>query len=162
MPSAITPIASLVVGSTGYSTYTFSSISSAYKDLFVVFKGKAGGGSNQPQIRMNGDSSGNYLTGWIYGSGGSAFGSSVTGTGVLLCGGAMNMDTSIFFNATFTVHDYTATDKHKTVLGRFGQYSNAGSGMISGRYRSTSAITSLSIFGDLSVGTTIALYGVTG
>lgn len=162
MASAITQLGSITVSATGYTNYTFSSISSAYKDLYVVFTGKAGTGANQPLVRLNGDSSNIYLSGWIYGNGAAAYSSANTGTGVYLCGQSMNLDTTYVFNANFTIHDYTATDKHKQMLGRFGQYNNAGSGVIVGRYPSTSAITSLSIYGDLSVGTTIILYGVNG
>jgi len=62
--------------------------------------------------------------------------------------------------------DYSATDKHKTVLVKRGVSDATGYsvGMEAGRWASTSAITSINIFdqsGDtFDAGSSFALYGV--
>ena len=62
--------------------------------------------------------------------------------------------------------DYSATDKHKTTLDRYQTTRDNGDsevGMIAGRWASTSAITSISLFPNsstLKAGTTASLYGI--
>jgi hypothetical protein len=58
--------------------------------------------------------------------------------------------------------DYSATDKHKTVLSRANNAAN-GVTAIAGRWASTSAITSIVLTfqsSSLATGSTVALYGV--
>ena len=63
--------------------------------------------------------------------------------------------------------DYSATDKHKSILCRVNNATDntgntyQGASMIAGRYASTAAITSVLVdAGTLNVGTKAYLYGV--
>ena len=59
--------------------------------------------------------------------------------------------------------DYSATDKHKTMLSRGGS-SSFGVGMNAGRWANTSAVTSVLVIGqsglDFAAGSTFYLYGI--
>jgi len=63
-----------------------------------------------------------------------------------------------------TILDYSATDKHKSGLWRVDAPSQDGTLAMASRYASTSAITSMKVFGSASktfpAGSTFALYGV--
>jgi hypothetical protein len=71
--------------------------------------------------------------------------------------------TTAFSNVTIVhIMDYSATDKHKTVLSRANRASS-GVDAIAGRWASTSAITSIKYFASgrtLDIGSTVALYGI--
>jgi hypothetical protein len=57
--------------------------------------------------------------------------------------------------------DYSVTDKQKTVLSRTN--SSFGTDITAGRWASTSAITSVTVYpssGDFEIGSTFALYGI--
>ncbi len=62
-------------------------------------------------------------------------------------------------NAVFQIMDYSATDKHKTVLYR---YDNPGVGTMAAasRYASTSAVTVVKAEFGFAAGDTFALYGI--
>jgi hypothetical protein len=58
--------------------------------------------------------------------------------------------------------DYSATDKHKTVISRASNAVNATEAVVN-RWASTAAVNSVSIRTDANswaVGTTVAIYGV--
>jgi hypothetical protein len=60
--------------------------------------------------------------------------------------------------------DATATDKHKTVLGRFSNMGRPEVGMSAARWPSNSAITSITVLNpgsSFDAGTNFSLYGVT-
>ena len=64
---------------------------------------------------------------------------------------------------TYDLLDYSATDKHKTILVRFGSNSDSIALAAAGRWASTSAITSIRIYretGSFAIGSTFELYGV--
>tara|TARA_R110000822_G_C14927148_1_gene452116 strand:+ start:203 stop:526 length:324 start_codon:yes stop_codon:yes gene_type:complete len=71
--------------------------------------------------------------------------------------------TSLF---TAQLMDYSATDKHKTVLIRYNSVTGTfAEGVVSfaGRYASTSAVTAIQVFNtdyDFLVGSTLFLYGI--
>jgi hypothetical protein len=64
---------------------------------------------------------------------------------------------------TVQVMDYSATDKHKTLLAR-ASYAGNQAQAAAARWASTSAITSITLFMDagrsFATGTTFSLYGV--
>ena len=159
-----TPLANITLGSSA-ATVTFSSISQAYRDLVLVYDGRNNSANAGIRVRINGDTAANYY--WVSAWGdGSTTGSSASVDSYLILsnGGA----SSLTVNANFIMHlmDYSATDKHKSVLARENQPSGAtynDTSMYAHRWASTSAITSLAISytsGSIIAGSTLALYGI--
>jgi hypothetical protein len=159
MPTA-TYIALANVTLTSQATITFSSIPATYRDLVLVCSGTTSVNANLV-TRVNGDSGTNYS--WVY----------MSGNGTSATSGSNASDTSILQGATafwisasptntiFNFMDYSATDKHKTVLVRTDGSTRATEAIAS-RWANTSAITSIAI--SLTSGTftsgTMSLYGI--
>lgn len=153
--SAYVPLANITLGSSAASV-TFSSISGSYRDLVLVVTGT--GPTNDIYYRMNSDSGNNYPYVIMYGTGSAASsGSGSTTQGIM----HYNAGTSVF-NIVANFMDYSATDKHKTVLSR----SNQADGFVmsyGSRWANTAAVTTLligSISGNFATGSTFALYGI--
>ena len=153
-----------VTGTGSVSTLTFSSIPSGFKHLQI--RGMAyDGAGNELGVRFNSDTSANYNYHNLYGTG------SATGAGGLANTNEMNLAVAGFssnYMATFIIDilDFNSTTKNKTCRSIYG-FDNNGSGQIqirSGLWRSTSAVTSITIFdtgaSNYSASTTFALYGI--
>lgn len=156
-----TPLANITLTGTAASV-TFSSISQLYRDLVLVADIGATS-SDALNCRINGDTGANYNYVVAYGTGtatGSYSGSSQTLLG--LSGyenGVLNTSRTML---QVSFQDYSATNKHKTLLTRLNLASDR-TWMNAGRWASTSAITSFVIYpgsGSFTAGTTMALYGV--
>ena len=157
MPSALVPLANLTL-SAAQASISLTSISGSYRDLRIICRTTsttAGGG----YIRFNSDSGSNYSSVWAFSSGGSTGSNSTSGTSFSMFGmlnGNANTD-------IFEILDYSATDKHKTMLNRYDSPQADGTYMIADRWASTSAITSIvftATTGNFASGSTFALYGV--
>lgn len=139
---------------TAASSVTFSSISSGYRDLMLVCQGTSASNSNW-SLRLNSDTT-NYSAVYMFGNG-STTGS---GTDTLLLGGGIGTSLS---QSTFQIMDYSATDKHKTVLNRTDKVDDATYAWAS-RWASTAAVTSVLVRcangANFSTGSTFSLYGV--
>ena len=158
MPTATyTPLATVTLGSSA-SSVTFSNIPATYRDLILVIQGTVPVASNIG-LRFNGDSGSNYSYVYAFGSGSST--GTGSGTDTVIYGGAFN-NTSIS-QSTFQIMDYSATDKHKTVLNRTEE-TNAATYMWADRWANTAAITTiqvrLSSGGNFNSASTFSLYGV--
>ena len=148
-----TPLATVTLGSAA-SSVTFSSIPGTYRDLVIVFKPITSGSIFTGSMRFNGDTGSNYTTVLAFGSSAS---SSTTTSGAFFTLQDLDSTTASIFN----IMDYSATDKHKTLLNRTGivtQYVM----MMAGRWANTSAITTVQIYAgsNFLTGTTISLYGI--
>jgi hypothetical protein len=161
--SAYTALANVTLGSTATSV-TFSSINtSLYRDLVLVSNVRTTVNA-RIYFQFNNDSN-NHSQVSAEGNGSSTY-SAVGGLTDSIY--AANGWDGIFANEPTTfvmnVMDYSATDKHKTVLlrgGSAGGSTSVAQGMHAGRYASTSTITSIKISGATwQVGSTFALYGV--
>ena len=166
------PIASITLGSSA-SSVEFSSIPQGYRDLVLVFNGRSSYTPNAGDdlvLRFNNDTGNNYSTVIAEGGGGTTFSESYTRSevtvGKLATSTSSNTD---FSQAIANIMDYSATDKHKTLLGRGDNAALGGVSMSAGRYASNSAITSVSVFSvrdlqgfssDFVAGSTFALYGI--
>lgn len=157
MASAWTPIANTTLGSNTGSV-TFSSIVGSYRDLVLVVQGTTTSGQNVT-LQFNSDTGNNYSI--VYMAGGNAGQStnSVTTT-YMYANYYANWDTTQA-NITANIMDYTATDKHKSVLIRDNSTSTYTEA-IAGRWANTAAITSIKVAASslFATGTTFALYGV--
>lgn len=165
MATAITPLANITLGSSA-STVTFSSISGSYRDLMLVVTGTTGSLNENLYMRFNDDSGSNYYFVFMRGNGSATS----SGTNDTLIGGAASIifaSYGTFSNSTVgtnQVHimDYSATDKHKTVLTRFNS-ADTNTGSVAARWANTAAVTKVLCFPNsttFSAGTTLALYGV--
>lgn len=147
------------------SSVTFSSldtIAAGYRDLIVVMTPKsltASGYGGAAVINFNGDSGSNYSYVFMYGDG-STTGSGSGTTTAIYAGYQENNDHKPHFTAQ--IMDFSATDKHKSVLTRHGHSSQIVYARAF-RWASTSAITSIAVNssgGDFASGSVFSLYGV--
>jgi len=138
------------------SSVTFSSIDQSYGDLVLVTNTEANAGYDQ-YLQFNSDSSANYSNARMFGTGGTT-GSDTTGTTHILVG-----DTYAYpGQMQIQIMDYSATDKHTTVLSRS---SNAQNTVIAGagRWANTAAVTTITLQISSSsylAGSTFSLYGI--
>jgi hypothetical protein len=153
-----TPLATVTLG-TATGSVTFSSIPATYRDLILVLDGTRTG-NNNIQFRFNNDSATNYS--WVVAAGNGSSADSYTESLTFIPVAAYVLQTNTQLNTIFQIMDYSATDKHKTALGRFSQAGSSVS-MVAGRWANTAAITSIRVFtgnNDFGTGTVMSLYGV--
>ena len=151
-----TPLANITLGSSA-SSVTFSTIPATYRDLVLVVNGSANG-TDPIRARVNGDTGANYSRQVMRGIAGTA--SALVGTGSeFVFSSSVSINERFLFSIQFM--DYSATNKHKTVLSRAnaeGQVDARAS-----RWANTSAITSIQIYvsgNEMNSGTSLALYGI--
>jgi hypothetical protein len=155
-----TPLATVTLGSSA-SSVTFSSIPATYRDLVLVQKGiTTTSAIDALVLRLNGDTGGNYSHVHMEGEGGGTAGSDASSGSTSMITGLTGTSQS---SSIISLLDYSATDKHKTMLCR----SNAPHNRVranAGRYASTSAITSITVFTasglSFASGCTFNLFGV--
>jgi hypothetical protein len=144
---------------------TFSSISSSYTDLVLVLNTAiASGGTGESVIRFNSDSGSNYSNTYLYGNGsaaGSARNTSSTVGRVSYTAGSVTTVGNM--NYIVYIHNYSNTSTYKTYLARANNASN-GTDVISGSWRSSSAINSIQFFysdsSNIIAGSIATLYGI--
>ena len=151
-----TPLANVTLGSSA-SSVTFSSIPATYRDLIFVFNGTTtiddGVG-----LRFNGDTGSNYTNVRMFGNSGGAGSDTSTTTRIPTTAGNTSLRTAFVSQ----VMDYSATDKHKTVLTR-NNITDNNVAAIAARWANTAAITSVTILSPgstISSGSTISLYAI--
>lgn len=158
MPTAqYTALANLTLGSTA-SSVTFSSIVGTYRDLMLVVQAKNTSGATGLRGRFNGDSGTNYSFVLMDGDGSTAASVAASGQNLLSMGTNSTADNVQIVN----VMDYSATNKHKTVLTRANGASSSVTAFAN-RWASTAAITTFLIFPEansFAAGSSFALYGV--
>ena len=150
-------IASNVLSSSA-SSVTFSSIPATYRDLIVVFQKL--NDNAQVHTRVNSDTGANYSYVLMRGNGSTA--TSGSGSGQTRWHFSDGADANSQGLLTINFLDYSATDKHKTVLARYGDAA-AGTIAVAGRWANTSGITSIEVYAtgaSWNVGTSIYLYGI--
>jgi hypothetical protein len=152
-----TPLATVTLGSTGTSI-TFSNIPGTYRDLVLISNITRATADGVIQIQLNGDTGSNYSRVWMLGTG-SGSGSSGTSTDAAYRMLSYSTRLSTVISQLF---DYSATDKHKTMLWR-GNDSGAEVNAMAGRWANTAAVTSLRVYsdaGNFASGSTFSLYGI--
>lgn len=166
MPATYEKIATTTLGS-ATSSISFSSISSAYTDLRIILNVQNDGAAgNDVWLRFNSDTGTNYSSTLLFGDGSSATSFRRTSDTRILAynfqGGATTSNT--WGMAMIDVFSY-AGSTNKTVLSAVALDYNGGgnSGRSVGLWRSTSAITALSLTSssaNFNTGTTATLYGI--
>ena len=165
-------IQTVLVGSGGQSTVTFTSIPATYKHLQVRIIGKTNRALNRDgtKVTFNSDTSSSYVDHYLYGTGSSAAAGNdpaAPASGIYRLSGNTSA-TDIFGAIVYDILDYANTNKNKTCRYLGGVDLN-GAGEIyfgSNLYMKTDAISSMT-FAPL-VGTSFlqysqfALYGIKG
>lgn len=160
--STYSTIATTTLGS-AVADYTFSSISGAYTDLVLVITGSLTTNNQTYKLQFNGDTGGNYSYTSLGGTGGSAAsyrGTNTTYLPFFILNGGLN--TTVSANIV-NINNYSNTTTFKTSLVR-ANYGDSGEiQAFAGLWRSTSAISSITIAasaGNLSSGSMFSLYGI--
>lgn len=161
MATAFTPLANITLGSSAASV-TFSSISSAYRDLFLVSTLGLTSAGQSIFMQFNNDTAANYA--WVTARGnGTTAGAQQGASASNIAVGAWGINaTTPIANINISVMDYSATDKHKSSLSRDNDAALVAE-MVAGRWANTAAVTTLKIYpgaGNFVTGSTFALYGV--
>jgi len=158
MPTPFYHVLETVTLTSTASSVTFSSIDQGYGDLILTVAGVGVGGTNYFDCRLNGDTGDNYYKVRMIGDGSDA--ESLYGSGVSFPYGNLSTTGGSF---TAQLFDYTATDKHKSLLARSGS-SDVRVAAFAFRWASTSAVTSIEIYSSgtgAAAGSTFTLYGTT-
>jgi len=160
--STYTPIATTTLGSTATS-YTFSSIPSTYTDLIIVAQASVTSGDSNFRLTFNGDTGSNYSRTYLSGSGSSATSGRASSVAYIVANDEGYLHVGQPTMLTINVQNYSNSTTYKTTLSRSGNGSNNGTAAVVGLWRSTSAITSLTLTIDASTftaGSTFTLYGI--
>jgi len=159
-----TPLANITLTGSA-ATLTFSSISGLYRDLVLVADMGATS-TNTLYCRVNGDTGSNYNYVIAKGNGSSTSSYGYSSQSAIGISGYENGVTNTTRSMLrLSILDYSATDKHKSLLIRLDNAATAdvGTWMNASRWASTSAVTSFVIYpgsGSFTSGSTFALYGV--
>jgi hypothetical protein len=161
MAVTYTPIATQTLASPAASV-TFTSIPQDYRDLIIVVRALASA-TTDCGLRFNADTSSNYTFARMSGNGSSAFTFGQTTTQAYLAEIVKATTTEAVF-IQIDIMDYSATDKHTSIVSRSGQ-SATGVEAFASRWANTSAITSAEIraatgSATFSAGATFSLYGI--
>jgi hypothetical protein len=150
-------LATITLSSTS-SSITFTSIPSNYKDLVLVTNSTTANGGLL-YLRLNGDSGNNYNTVVMRGlSDGAQSFAYANEPGYVSVSGYTNNS-----NAVINIMDYSATDKHKSILSRSGYSNQTTVEATAIRWANTAAVNSVSLVfssGGFGAGATASLYGV--
>jgi hypothetical protein len=161
---------STATGTGSSGTITFSSIPSTYKHLQIRFAVIATP-SNGPitSLRFNGDTAGNYGWHYVEGAGGAMSSNNSSSTTSIPIGGwAFGTDTTYPYVGVVDIVDYASTSKFKTVKSLNGTVTvNGGNNEValqSGLWRSTSAVSSLTVFfsQNFTTSSRVSIYGIKG
>jgi hypothetical protein len=156
------------------SSITFSSIPSTYKHLQIrgICRNTANVGGDAPGMRFNSDTASNYSHHTVNANGTSASVFNRDSDTIAMFGyntADASYTSGIFASIVIDILDYSNTNKYKTLFTRYGSDNNGtprNTGLITANWRSTSAITSISLApypnstNTWVSGTTFALYGM--
>lgn len=164
MPSTYDPLGTYTVSGGSPATFSFTSIPATYTDLRIVTTVAASSTINF-YLRLNGDSSSLYSSTRVRGDGSTASSTRVSNQTIWILNNA-EINSTIPHLFTIDIFNY-AGSTFKTALWTASQDNN-GSGTTAnfvGLYRSTTAITSLSLqaLNPVDVynnGSTATLYGI--
>ncbi len=165
-------IATVSIGSGGAATATFSSIPSTFKHLQVrlITRNDRANTLDGLYMRFNSDSGTNYSDHFLRGSGSAVDANADVSSAYMLMGtvAASSATASVFSGGIIDVLDYADVNKYKTVRNLLGYDANGSGyvGLFSGNWRSTSAVTSITLGSTNGSGflqnSQFALYGIKG
>ena len=155
------PIGTNTVSGTTTNLITFSSIPSTFTDLVLIDNGKFSASDNSYAMTFNGDTASNYSYTYLLGSGTSATSGRVSNSAYIF----VNRADNVVFSAGKThINNYANATTYKTSICSGGT-SDGYVISIAGLWRSTAAITSLSLASTSQyfvAGSMYTLYGILG
>lgn len=158
--STYSPIATTTLGSSA-SSYTFTSIPGTYTDLIIIGQIK-GTASTYLNVRFNSDTGSNYSRTILSGNGSTLISDRRSNQTAIATDYNETIQTNFNYTTILQINNYSNSTTYKTLLGRPNNAAT-GVGASVGLWRSTSAITSVSLVADSSAfdtGTTFTLYGI--
>ena len=157
MPNTYVALATQTLG-TAATSVTFSSIPTGYTDLFLVAT-TVGASLDALVLQFNADTSTNYSTTILYGTGSAAASARETNSTYVYTG----LSGSAMSQSTYNIMNYANTTTFKTTIGR-GDAANGQVRAGVSLWRSTSAINSIRVFrtanNNMDAGSTFSLYGI--
>lgn len=174
LPSTYIPIATSTLTATT-ATVTFSNIPQGYTDLVLVASSVLSTRTSSqdiPVITFNGDTGTNYSSTQIDGSSSGATSTRWTSTNNMLMGFISDSNSTAnpsLYPSNFSINilNYSNSSTYKSALSRFNHTSSNSTytrtGSNTGLWRSTAAITSLSValyYSSYASGSTFTLYGI--
>jgi hypothetical protein len=154
---------------TAAASIEFTSIPQTFTDLAFVFSCSSATAEVAGFIRFNGDSGGNYLIRKLLGFGSGVVSQSQSSAGntntAIRINVTANGTGAIPNNGTAYIPNYTGATTKSVSVDSVTEINatNSYQSIIAGLWNNTSAITSISLTGDianLNVGSTISLYGI--
>lgn len=159
MPATYEPIATVTAPGGSSSQLVMSSIPATYTDLVLVINGGQATADQSYSLRFNGDTGSNYSNTQIVGNGSTATSNRNTSqTRGFIHSTAMN---SLADTIIVSIQNYSNSTTYKTAISRGNSVSyRVVSSVV--LWRSTSAITSITVLGDANFlsGSTFTLYGI--
>jgi hypothetical protein len=155
-----------VTGTGSSGSVSFTSIPSTYSHLQIRCIMKNTSNSTNLYIQCNGDTNNNYSYHYVYGNGSTAAAGNATSTTFMFMARYPTSTVANAFGPTIIdIIDYNNTNKYKTLrsLSGWDTGSSGESWIGSGNWRSTSAISSITLNTDATnwnSNTTFALYGI--
>lgn len=157
-------IATVTVGAGGASSVSFTGIVGTYSHLQVRAMNLSGAATGDVRAQFNSDTASNYSLHYVAGDGASTYAGGGANTTYAYGGqGGSSANPAVF---VLDVLDYANVNKYKTTRTLSGYDPNGAGGWIflgSGNWRSTSAITSISLFingYNFNQYSSFALYGI--
>lgn len=154
-------IASNVLSSSA-SSVTFSSIPATYRDLIVVVQYLSSTGTASLELRLNSDTGANYHRVWMVGDGSTASSFSETSATEVFLSSDTGAGTTGEHLSVIQIMDYSATDKHKTILSR-GNRASSGVTAQAARWANTAAVNTVLLrtsSNNFASGSSFYLYGL--
>jgi hypothetical protein len=159
MTATYVPIETQTLG-TAQASVTFSSIPATYTDLVLVFNGTIGAGSQNMELRFNGDTTTNYSETRLFGTGVANGSDRTTTTNQIRVGNIYNTQTSTIIQ----VFNYSNTTTFKTVLSRHNNANNQVSVHCGLWRKSPETINTVFVRPggavNFAIGCTFTLYGI--
>lgn len=157
------PITTQTLGANAASV-TLSSIPGTYTDLVLVISQGTVNNGSIIRAQFNSDTGTNYSATAVTGNGTSAISNRNSSVAYVYIGGMNSGSSSTLGNNVIITNilNYSNTTTYKTVLSRTGSASVEATAVV-GLWRSTAAITSITISGDngnLLSGSVFTLYGI--
>jgi hypothetical protein len=148
---------------TATPSVTFSAITGAYTDLVLVVNG--GCASNTAvALQFNGDTATNYSSTILDGAGSVVTPARYSATANMRFGYNATWSGGLTDSAIFHITNYSNTTTYKSVLNRVNSFSQGAIDGCVGLWRSTAAVTSITVLNtnavNYSIGTTFTLYGI--
>ena len=161
MPATFEPIASVTL-SAATASVTFSSIPQTFTDLVLISSVQTQTNNDALDVRFNSDATTSYSSTQIIGEGSTATSYRNSNQSLGRIGNNIPSTTS-FATVITNIQNYSNSTTNKTFLSRFNNASS-GTGAFASLWRSTSAITSITVYPEtlntLLSSSTFSLYGI--